>query len=359
MKAAVCRAFGEPLSIEDINLAPPQADQIEVQIKACAVCHSDIFYADGEWGGALPAVYGHEAAGIVKTVGANVTEFAVGDHLCVTLIRSCGMCPTCAGGAPSECDQPWDKSVTPLSDKDGSPIVKAMNSGAFAERAVVHPSQCARLPKDMAFDVASLVSCGVITGVGAVVNTAHVRPGAKVAVIGTGGVGLNAIQGAKICGASTIIGMDLSEDKLEAAKEFGATHGVLASDENASEQVKALTDGRGVDYAFVTVGAPVAFQDAPALLTKGGAMVIVGMPPADAVVGYKPLALADASQRFLGSSMGQTVVKRDIPWLLELYAQGRLQLDELITERYSLDQINEAFAHTKSGKARRNVIVFD
>jgi Zn-dependent alcohol dehydrogenase len=269
------------------------------------------------------------------------------------------MCPACAGGAPSECDQPWDKSVTPLSDKDGSPIVKAMNSGAFAERVVVHPSQCARLPKDMAFDVASLVSCGVITGVGAAVNTAHVRPGAKVAVIGTGGVGLNAIQGAKICGASTIIGMDLSEEKLEAAKEFGASHGVLASDENASEQVKALTDGRGVDYAFVTVGAPVAFQNAPALLTKGGAMVIVGMPPADAVVGYKPLDLADASQRFLGSSMGQTVVKRDIPWLLDLYAQGRLRLDELITGRYSLDQINEAFVHTKSGKARRNVIVFD
>ena len=251
------------------------------------------------------------------------------------------------------------QDAIPLSDAEGTKIVKAMNSGSFAEKVVVSPSQCAVLPKDVPFDVASLISCGVITGVGAVVNTAEVRPGDMVAVIGAGGVGLNAIQGASIAGASTIIGIDMVPEKLDAATEFGATHGILASDNDVAAAGRKVTGGRGVDYAFVTVGAPVAFERAPEYLAKGGAMVIVGMPPTGSVVGYEPMNMADGSYRFLGSSMGQTNVARDIPWLVSLYQQGRLKLDELITGRWKLDEINEAIADTKKGIARRNVIVFD
>ena len=218
MKAAVCRAFGADLEIEDVVLAEPEADQVEVTLGAVAVCHSDIFFAQGAWGGRLPAVYGHEAAGVVSKVGAGVTDLRVGDHVCVTLIRSCGDCPACHRGARSECDQPWDKSRTPLSGADGEPIVRAMNCGAFAERVVVSPSQCAVIPATMPLDVASLVSCGVITGVGAVINTAKVKPGDSVAVIGAGGVGLNAVQGAAIAGAARIIAIDLLDDKLSACR---------------------------------------------------------------------------------------------------------------------------------------------
>ena len=359
MKAAVCREFGAVLQIEDLILAEPLPDQVEVTLRAVAICHSDIFFADGAWGGKLPAVYGHEAAGVVSKVGAAVTDLALGDPVCVTLIRSCGDCPACHRGARSECDQPWDKSYTPLSDASGAPVVRGMNCGAFAERVVVSPSQCAVIPADMSFDAASLLSCGVITGAGAAINTAKVRPGDTVAVIGAGGVGLNAIQGAAIAGAARIVAIDLLEDKLAAAREFGATHGVNAAQPDLAARVRAADGGRGVDYAFVTVGAPAAFSAAPGLLAKGGAVVIVGMPPVGTVLDYDPLNMADGSYRFLGSSMGQTDVRRDIPWLISLYRQRRLKLDELITGRWTLEQINEAIGDTRAGHARRNVIVLE
>ena len=361
MKAAVCREFGAPLTIETIDIADPGPDQVEVTMKAVAICHSDIHFAEGAWGGDLPAVYGHEAAGIVTKTGGAVTDLTVGDHVCVTLIRSCGDCPSCHKGARSECDQPWDKSIeaSPLSEPSGSKIVRAMNCGAFAEKVVVDPSQCVRIPKTLNFASASLVSCGVVTGVGAAINTAKVKPGDTVAVIGAGGVGLNAIQGAAIAGAKRVIAVDVLDDKLDAARAFGATHTVNAKTDDLAAAVMAENDGRGVDYVLVTVGAPVAYASAPALLGKGGAMVIVGMPPVGTLLDYDPLNMADGSYRFLGSSMGQTTVRRDIPWLVSLYEQGRLKLDELVTGRWSLDQINEAFADTKAGHALRNVIEFD
>lgn len=358
MKAAVCRTHGAPLRIEDIAIADPLPDEVAVDLKACAICHSDIAFIDGNWGGELPQVMGHEASGVVTKVGANVVGLSVGDRVCVTLIRSCGSCRACSRGSRSECAQPWDKEYSPLSGSGGERIVRGLKTGGFAQKTVVNPSQCAKIPDGVGFDVASLVSCGVITGAGAVVNTAKVKPGDYVAVIGTGGVGLNTVQMATIAGAAKVIAVDVSAEKLDAAREFGATHSVEAGP-SASDEVKALTGGLGVDFAFVTVGAPVAYESAPAYLTKGGAMVLVGMPPVGVELPYAPLDLADGSYRFLGSSMGQTDVGRDIPWLFELYQQGRLKLDELITGRWSLDQINDALDDTRSGQARRNVIVFD
>ena len=357
MRAAVCRAFGEPLRIEEVELDPPGPFQVAVRVDACAICHSDIAYAAGAWGGALPAVYGHEAAGRVTAVGPGVRGFTPGEAVLVTLIRSCGGCPACAGGAPTSCAHAWDQGPSPLRDAAGAPLAQGMNTAAFAEAVVVDASQLVRLPDDLAPDLACLLACGVITGVGAVVNAARLRPGASVAVIGAGGVGLNAIQGAALAGAGRIIAIDLSPAKLAAAREFGATEGVSAGP-GAAETIRELTGGRGVDAAVVTVGAPAAIGEAAGYLAAGGTVVVVGMPPSGTTVPYDPTTLAAMNQSIVGARMGRAVLARDIPWLIDHWRAGRLKLAELVSGRYPLEAINAAIADTRSGAARRNVIVF-
>ncbi len=355
-RAAVCRAFKTPLVIEDLTLAPPDAGEVEVSLKACAICHSDIAYADGAWGGELPAVYGHEAAGVVTALGPGVSTHAIGDRVIVTLIKSCGNCDACGAHMPAICS--GSHPATPLTTSNGEPVNRAMYCGAFAEKVVVGTSQIADIPDDMPFDVASLLSCGVITGVGAVVNAAKVKPGENVVVIGAGGVGLNAIQGARIAGAGRIIAVDLVAEKLDDALDFGATDGILASSDNPAEAVHKLL-GKGADAVFVAVGAIKAFSTAPDYLAPRGRVVLVGIPPSGDLATYEPANISSTGQSFIGTKMGDTVLARDIPWLTELYQQGRLKLDELISARWSLDQINEAIADTRTGAARRNVIVFD
>lgn len=357
MRAAVCREFGQPLAIEEVSLAPPGPGEVAVRLGACAICHSDIAYAEGAWGGTLPAVYGHEAAGRIEAVGAGVQGLRIGERVLVTLIRACGACPACAGGAPTSCDHAWEARPSPLRDAGGAPLAQGMNTGAFAEAVVVDAGQCVPLPDDIATDEACLLACGVITGVGAVVNTARLRPGARVAVIGAGGVGLNAIQGAALAGAAQIIALDLAPAKLAAARKFGATDGVRGGPD-APEAVRALTGGRGVDAVFVTVGVAAVLAQAQAMLAAGGALVVVGMPPSGSTASYEPATLAAMNQRVLGSRMGETVLARDIPWLIAQHRAGRLKLGALISGRFPLERINEAMAATKDGTARRNVIVF-
>ncbi|PWE32105.1 zinc-binding dehydrogenase [Maritimibacter sp. 55A14] len=359
IRAAICEAFGEPLRIGEAELAAPGPGEVEVKIDACAVCHSDISYAEGAWGGALPAVYGHEAAGRITALGEGVRGYAEGDAVLVTLIRSCGHCPGCAEAHPVRCETRRAPGPGPLSLPDGGALEQGLDTGAFAERVVVDASQIVGLPDDIAMDAASLLACGVITGVGAVTNSAAMKPGKSAVVIGAGGVGLNAIQGAALCGASQIVAVDLSEERLKAAREFGATHGVLADTGAPWKEVRAITGGRGADYAFVTVGVPVVYAEAPRYLAPGGMLVMVGMTPAGAKVEYDPSIVAALSQSMVGSKMGDTVLARDIPWLIEMYRQGRLKLDELISRRYRLEEINEAIAEVNAGHARRNVIVFD
>ena len=233
-----------------------------------------------------------------------------------------------------------------------------MACGAFAEKVVVDQSQIVKIPKDMPMDAASLLACGVITGVGAVVNAANLRAGQDVVVIGAGGVGLNAIQGARIAGARRIVAVDMTKDKLATAIEFGATDTVLATQEKPWRAAKDAL-GRGADAVFVTVGAIPAFDTAPMYLAKNGKVVMVGMPASGAFSKYEPANFAAAGQSMVGSKMGDAVIKRDIPWMIDLYGQDRLKLDELISKRWSFDQINEAIADTKSGSAKRNVIMFD
>lgn len=355
-KAAVCRAFGTSLSIEDITLAAPGPGQVEVKIAACAICFSDISYADGGWGGPLPAVYGHEAAGHVTALGPGVDGLTVGDAVLVTLMRACGGCLPCATGHPATCETTFDTLSGPIRIGDER-VEQGLRAGAFAEVAVVDESQVVKIPADMPMDAASVLSCGVITGVGAVVNTAGLRAGQTAVVIGAGGVGLNAIQGARIAGASRIIAVDMTPGKLDTAREFGATDGVLASDPKPWRAVHQLL-GRGADHVFVTVGAIAAYDTAPRFAGTGGQVVMVGMPHSGEKTGFEPVIVAGLGQGMIGSKMGDVVLKRDIPWMVDLYRQGRLKLDELVSGRWRLDQINEAIADTRAGAARRNVIVF-
>jgi len=358
-RAAVCRAFGQPLTLEEVALAEPGQGELRVKIKACAICHSDIFYWQGAWGGELPAVYGHEAAGIVEAVGPGVVRVKPGDHVVATLIRSCGGCPSCAAGAPVFCDEvfPLDRE-SPLKGAHGESIAHGMKIGAFAEHVVVDQSQVAAIPADVPFDVASLIACGVLTGFGAVVNTAGAGAGASVVIIGCGGVGLNSVQGARIAGCAPIIAVDVAPGKLEAAKAFGATHTINARHDDVAARVAAITGGRKADFVFVTVGVVGAAEQAIALMKRNGSVVLVGMPPSGVRATFDPGWLAADGQRIVGSKMGSARLPIDVPKLVELYREGRLKLDELITERFPFEQINDAIASSRSGAALRNVLVF-
>ena len=358
-RAAVCRTFGAPLEIETIELREPGPGEVLIRTAACAICHSDISYIDGAWGGELPAVYGHEAAGVVEAVGSGVTRLKAGDPVVATLIRNCGFCPACAEGAPVFCEEvfPLDR-LSPLSDAAGKPLAHGLRTGGFAERMLVDASQAVAIPKEMKLDVASLIACGVLTGLGAVVNTAGVRAGMSVVVIGCGGVGLNSVQGARLAGCDPIIAIDVAPTKLAAARDFGATDAVNAREENVEERVKGLTGGRKADWVFVTVGVKGATEQAVRLMKRNGGTVLVGMPPTGVHATIDPGWLAADGQRILGSKMGSARPIVDVPKIVALYRDGRLKLDELVTQRYPLERINEALASSRSGAALRNVIVF-
>ena len=356
IRAAVCRSFGSPLEIESVALREPRGREVEVTLEATAICHSDISYAEGIWGGDLPAIFGHESAGRITAVGPGVTGLSVGTPVVATLMHACGLCRNCTSGRPFACTE-RSQVQSPWSDGNGKGIGQPLCIGGFAERIVVDQSQVAVVPADMDPASASLLACGVITGVGSVVNAARLRPGEDVAVIGAGGVGLNAIQGARIAGARRIVAVDMTVEKLETAREFGATDAVLATEPAPWDAARAAL-GRGVDAVILTVGVAAAYTQAPAYLEPGGRVVAVGMPASGAMSSYEATNLAANGQSIIGSKMGDTVLARDIPWLVDLYGQDRLKLDELVSRRWTLDQINDAIADTRAGGARRNVIVF-
>ncbi|MGP1355239.1 zinc-binding dehydrogenase [Roseicyclus sp.] len=357
IRAAVCHEFNAPLSVETVLLREPGPGEVEVTLEAVAICHSDISYMEGAWGGALPAVYGHEAAGRVTALGPGVEGVGMGERVIATLIRACGACPSCASAMPVYCS--GNAPLPPeLSFPDGRALSKGLKCGAFAEKIVVHASQVAAVGEEVPATSACLLACGVPTGLGAVVNTARVRPGQSVVVIGCGGVGLNAVQGARLSGAARIVAMDLSEAKLEDARAFGATDALLATEEKPWRAVKAMTGGRGADHVFVSVGAIPAYDMAPRLLGPGGTLHAVGMPHSGATSAWEPVILAATGQGMRGSLMGEVVLARDVPWMVDLYAQGRLELDALVSRTWRLEEINAAIDDTRAGRARRNVIVF-
>ncbi len=359
MKAAVCYEFNTPLKVEDVELAPTGPGQVRVRIEATAICHSDVHDIKGELPGPRPFVGGHESAGYVAEIGEGVTSVRPGDPVVVSLLKSCGQCFYCLTGMPHLCEKMMAPPAVPvLRTKAGQPLVAKGNIGGFAEAVLVDQSQVVKVPSEMPLDRACLLACGVSTGFGGVVNRAKVRPFNSVVVIGTGGVGINAIQGAAYSGASPVIAVDVLEKKLETAKAFGASHGVNAKSADAAEQVRRLTSGRGADYVFVTVGSVAAIKQGLAMTGKRGQVVIIGLPPAKDTLTISPLELIPSERTITGGFMGSANLRIDIPRLVGLYRSGQLKLDELVTERYKLAKINEAIESTERGDALRNVIVF-
>jgi Zn-dependent alcohol dehydrogenase len=363
MKAAVCHELGQPLVVEDVVLDAPKAGEVRVRIGAVAICHSDVHLVRGDWRGwsstPPPVVAGHETAGIVDEVGPGVTRVGPGDHVVVSLLRTCGACVPCLTGAAYLCEGKFALATEHrLHTRDGRPLNMGIRVAGFAEAVVVDQSQLVPVPHDLGLDRAGLLACGVITGAGAVLNTAELTPGSSAVVIGAGGVGLNAIQGARLAGASPIVAVDVVPSKLPVARRFGATHAVDGRHDDVRARVRDLTAGRGADYVFVTVGSPPAVSQALTLVRRGGTVVLVGMPAAGATA---PIAIGDfagGGLRLLGSNMGSTRLGVDVPRLVAAYREGRLLLDELITERYPLERINEAIVAMEGGEALRNVVVF-
>ena len=360
MKAAVCYELGKPLVVEDIEIDPPKKGEVKVKLAATAICHSDIHALRGELMPCGPVVAGHESAGYIDTVGEGVTSVKPGDPVVVSLLANCGKCYYCLTGHPHLCDHEWPlHKESRIKNKKGQYLTQLFKTGTLAEYSVVDQSQVVKIPADMPMDRASLLACGVITGFGSAVWRVNIEAMKSAVVIGTGGVGLNAIQGAAFCGAYPVIAVDILDSKLEAAKKFGATHGINAKEGDPIEAVRKLTSGRGADYVFVTVGSGAAMKQGFQMTGKRGTTVLVGLPgPDDQILGLSPFEFIGPEKVLTGGYMGSTNLAVDIPRLVELYKAGKLKLDELITERYPLDKINEAIEAVEKGQALRNIIMF-
>ena len=357
MKAAICYEFNKPLVVEEIDIDPPKEGEVKVRLGATAICHSDIHVIRGDFGSRLPALAGHESAGYVEEVGKNVTLVKPGDKVVISLVASCGKCPQCLAGLTHLCQFRWPLNrESRIHNKRGQDINPMTRTATFAEYAIVHESQTVPIPDDMPLDRASLLACGVITGFGAAVRTAQIKAMSSAVIVGTGGVGLNAVQGAAFCGAHPIIAVDMVDSKLEVARKFGATHTVKANDMDVLQKINQITDG-GADYVLVTVGSTSAIQQGFLMSRPHGMIVMVGRIPTSESVTL-PTTRSWLERIVTASTMGSVNLRSDIPKLVALYKTGRLKLGELVTAHYSLDQINEAIEAVERGEALRNVIMF-
>lgn len=349
------------LTVRDVELREPGRGEVLVRIGASGVCGSDRHVLDGDWQMPQPTIMGHEGAGVVEALGPGVRSLEPGDHVIMTWFYPCGTCSACrqgrtwvcTGSRSEECLLP--DGSTPM-QLDGAVAYPYLAVGSMSERVVVAEQAAVRVPKELPFDVAALIGCSIATGVGAVVNDAEVKPGRSALVIGAGGVGLSIIMGLKLAGASPIIAADVTDESLELARQFGATH-TVRSGADLAEQVRQIVPD-GVDVAFEAIGRPETIALMPAALQRGGTAVVVGLPPQDRPVPIDALALAEEGKSLLGSNYGSTVPARDFPMLARLYLDGRLPIDELITNRCSLDEVNDAFDLMRSGARGRSVIVF-
>jgi S-(hydroxymethyl)glutathione dehydrogenase/alcohol dehydrogenase len=362
MKAAVLNEYAAPLSLEEVQIEPPRAGEVRVRIGATGVCHSDYHVIKGEWKYGLPMILGHEAAGVVDAVGSGVTHLNPGDHAVLSFRPSCGVCRMCSMGRSVLCEgRQGDRfrmlDGTARVHRDGEDLLVLGRVGSFAEQVVVPAEQVVPVRKDVPMEVLALIGCAVTTGVGAVINSAKVEPGSSVAVIGCGGVGLNVIQGAALVNASRIIAVDLLDNKLEYARDFGATDTVNAGGGNAVEQVREMTGG-GVDYAFEVIGNARTVEQAIEMTRVGGTACIVGMAPQGARSSFDPLVFVQKETKLIGTWYGSARPRIDFPRMIELTMAGKLKVTELISRRYTLDQINEGFERLGRGEVARGVIVF-
>ncbi|RST31123.1 Zn-dependent alcohol dehydrogenase [Sphingomonas ginkgonis] len=360
MKAAVLTAVGAPLEIQEVPISKPGPHEVLIRTAACGVCHSDLHFREGHYPTRLPTILGHESAGIVEAVGSEVRTVRPGDHVVTCLSAFCGHCEHCLTGHMSLCvepelQRPADQPAR-LGDAD-RPMNQFLNLSAFAEQMLVHEHACVAIDRDMPFDRAAIIGCAVLTGYGVVSHTAKVRPGETVAVIGCGGVGLAAINGAAIAGAGRIIAVDRVAGKESLARAFGATDFIEASDGDSVATVVELTRG-GVHHAIEAIGLATTAQDAFAMLRRGGTATIVGMIPVGqklSIDGWQFLA----EKKLQGSLMGSNHFPVDVPRLVSFYQSGKLRLDEMISRRVGLGDIDEAFEEMKTGQIARSVILFD
>lgn len=374
IRAAVLETIGapqpfdetRPLTIEELELDPPGDHEVLVQIRAAGLCHSDLSVIDGNRPRPVPMALGHEAAGVVKAVGAGVTDLSPGDHVVTVFVPSCGHCSPCAEGRPALCEPAAVANNAGtlvggeqrLHRADGTPVNHHLGVSAFAEHAVVSRHSLVRIDPDLPFHHAALFGCAVLTGVGAAINSADIKAGQTVAVIGLGGVGLNSVLGALVAGAGQVIAIDLDEDKLAMAKNLGASAGINAADEDCVSQVKALTSG-GVDCAIEMAGSEKALELAYQVTRRGGTTVTGGLAHPDRKVSIQQVSLVAEERTLKGSYVGSCVPVRDVARYVSLFRQGRLPVDKLLSDTLTLDEINEGFERLANGKVIRQVILFD
>ncbi|MGW6725799.1 S-(hydroxymethyl)mycothiol dehydrogenase [Nocardia sp. NPDC055029] len=357
VRGVIARAQDAPVETVDIVIPDPGPHDVIVRVQACGVCHTDLHYREGGINDEFPFLLGHEAAGVVETVGAAVTHVAEGDVVVLNWRAVCGECRACRRGRPWYCFDTHNASA-PMTLTDGTPLTPALGIGAFADKTLVHEKQCTKIDPETDPAVAGLLGCGVMAGIGAAVNTGAVSRGDSVAVIGCGGVGDAAVAGARLAGAGTIIAIDRDPRKLEWAKDFGATHTVDASTGDVVEQIKELTDGFGADVVIDAVGRPETWQQAFYGRDLAGTVVLVGVPTPDMKLEMPLIDLFSHGGSLKSSWYGDCLPERDFPMLIDLYRQGRLPLDRFVTERIGLDQVEQAFTAMGEGRVLRSVVVW-
>ena len=360
MKAAVLREVNAPLSIEQVQIDNPKSHEVLVRTAACGVCRSDLHYITGHYAAPMPTILGHEAAGVVEKVGSEVRYVKPGDHVITCLSVFCGHCEYCTTGRPFSCQNPEvarDDDEAPRLTQNGGVMHQFYSLSSFAEHMLIHEHALVKIRDDMPLDRAALIGCGVTTGFGAVINTAKVEVGSTVAVIGCGGVGLSAINGAAIAGAGRIIAVDVKGSKLNLAKHFGATDVVDASQTDPVEAVREMTGG-GVEYSFEALGFKQTAEQAFGMLRPSGTATIIGMVP-EGVMLEIPAADLLNDKTLRGSNMGSNHFRVDMPRFVEFYLAGKLKLDDMISRRIPIEGINEAFDEMQAGAVARSVIVFD
>ncbi|MCL4508716.1 MAG: Zn-dependent alcohol dehydrogenase [Chloroflexi bacterium] len=361
MKAAVLYERRQPLIVQDVELIDPGPHDVLVRFVASGVCHSDLSHWQRDTWSPLPLILGHEASGIVDQVGTQVSRVKPGDHVIIAFGNKCGECAYCRRGEPYLCtpeDPAKNISLRAHARRNSTMVYGFIGVGSFAEATVVPESNCVPIATSVPLEPACLIACGVSTGVGAVINVAHVQPGSSVVVIGVGGVGLNVIQGAHLAGAARIIAVDINPQKLDLAQRFGATHGVNSSADDVVGCIRQLTGGLGADYAFEVIGLPQTIQQAYETVRKGGTAVVVGVATEDAVVQFSAPDLMRSGKRILGCNAGGVRPDIDFPLIIDLWQAGRLQIEELISQRFALDQINEALITLQQGKVARSILEF-
>jgi len=358
MKALVLNAIGRGFDFEDVDIASPVGREVLVDVRASGLCHTDMLFATNSIF-PTPAVFGHEISGIVADVGPDVAQFRVGDHVVGSLVQSCGSCPKCQSGRSFQCQHPEATLRRPTEasrlSRNGQALYQGLGLGGFAERALIHENQLAPIPQEMPFAQAALLGCGVVTGAGAVLNTASVAAGDTVVIFGAGGVGLNAISGARIAGASRIVVIDIQPKRLEAAKKFGATDVIDSTTTKPVEAVRDLLRG-GADHVFDFVGLKPVAEQGLAMLGVGGGLYLVGVSKPEVSIDVNIFDAIGGQKRVQGVNFGSTNFKRDIPMYADLYLQGRMNLDDLVSKRIALREVNDGYAALKDGSLNRVVV---